>query len=85
VGFLDLLRRDAGIAALEQGDDVGFPGEVDDLLMREDGIGMCGLRRNEEKQNEREGKKAATARLVIRGRFQHIRLISMHSVGFDAR
>ena len=41
---------------------------------------MGGLRRNEEKQNEREGKKGATARLVIRGVIQHIRLISMHEL-----
>ena len=78
VGFLDLVRRDGGIATAEQGDDVGLPGEVDDLLVREDRVGMSGLRRNEEKQDEREGKKGATARLVIRGAFQHIRLVSMH-------
>ena len=34
---------------------------------------MGRLRRNEEKHNEREGKKGATARLVIRGVIQHIR------------
>ena len=39
---------------------------------------MGRLRRNKEKQNEREGKKGATARLMIRGAIQHIRLISMH-------
>ena len=42
VGFPDLVRRDAGIAAAKQRDDVGFPGEVDDLLMREDGVGGGG-------------------------------------------
>src|SRR4051812_49259327 len=52
VSLLDLIVGDGGIAAAKQGDDVGLPGEIDDLLVREDGIGVGGGRRKEEKQSE---------------------------------
>jgi hypothetical protein len=64
VGLLDLVGRDARVAAPEQRDDVGLPGKVDDLLVRQDRIGTRRLRRDE-KQCEGECERGATAGRAI--------------------
>jgi hypothetical protein len=38
---------------------MGLPGEVDDLLVREDGVGVRRLRGRYEKRDERECKDSA--------------------------
>jgi len=40
--FIELLRREAGIAAEEQRNDGIFPGEIDELLMGKERVGKDG-------------------------------------------
>jgi len=56
VSFAELGGGDVGKAGLEEGDDVRFPGEVDELLVGFHGVGVgCG--RGWEGQEENEGEE----------------------------
>ena len=59
-GVLDLSGSESGVAAEEQRDDGGLPGEVDELLVGEQGVGTSGWGGSEEAEDEKdEGETCA--------------------------
>ncbi len=51
--MLDLGVRESGVTALEQRNDRGIPGEVDQLLMRLQRVTACWRDRKQTKNNNR--------------------------------
>ena len=54
-GVLDLLGGEVGIAALEQRDDGAVPGEIDELLVGEQRVGVGGTGDAEKTEEDGEG------------------------------
>ena len=53
-GVLDFSGRESGVAAEEQRDDGGLPGEVDELLVGKQGVGTGGWGGSEEAEDEED-------------------------------
>ena len=55
-GVLDLLGREVRVAALEKGNDGAIPGEIDELLVGEERVGVGGGRAGEEAKSKGDRK-----------------------------